>query len=346
MKENLLTLFRSHFREDVISISEIRAHASSRRIFRLRGSENMAVGVSNADTRENTAFVEFTRHFLNKGLPVPKLYAVNLKQGVYLVEDLGDTTFLQLLDKDRGETGEIRPETLEILFQIMRALPKFQVEGAEGPHLYFCYQSREFDKASAIRDMMYFEREFLQRTDLKWRAADLHGDFERLADFIRAAGTKFFMYRDFQSRNIMVCKGRPWFLDYQAGRKGPAQYDVVSFLYQSRANLPQEIRDQALDTYLEALGNLASFPREDFFYYLDGFILIRLMQVLATYGYQGWGLRKEYFLGSIPYAIGNLKLTLSRARIPVEMRELAGVLTALIEESEKGILGKSGPQPG
>ena len=338
MKETLVSLYRDCFGEEVTSISEIRAHASRRRIFRLRSRKNTAVGVSNSDTKENAAFIEFTRHFLSKGLPVPRIYGVSLKDEVYLMEDLGDTAFFDVLEKSRGACAEHGSTCRSLLFQIITLLPRFQVEGAEGPHLYFCHPSREFDQSAMLRDMYYFEREFLKRTKVRYAGDALHRDFEKLASFIREAGCGFFMYRDFQSRNVMIRDGRPFFLDYQAGGKGPLQYDVVSFLYQSRADLPQALREEAMEAYLDVITSMVPFRRDDFYYYLDGFILIRLMQAMATYGVQGVALGKTYFLESIPYAIKNLSTRLSSLKVPAQLPELRLVFEQIVAEFEKGNL--------
>ncbi len=266
MKEKLIALFKAHFSEDVAAVSEVKAHASRRQMFRLRGKGNLAVSVANSDIKENTAFIEFTRHFRYRGLPVPEIYGINLREGLYLMEDLGDTTFFDVLDKSREHGEAPNSKCRSLLFQILTMLPRFQVDGAEGQHLFFCHPSREFDKAGVLRDMYFFEREFLKRTNVKYSSEVLYRNFEDIAAFIHGSGCRYFMYRDFQSRNVMIRDDRPFFLDYQGGCKGPLQYDVVSFLYQSKANLPQDLRDEATEEYLDVISSMKPFPREDFFF--------------------------------------------------------------------------------
>jgi len=334
MKESLTSLFRRHFSESTVSISEIHAHASQRRIFRLRGKRNRAVGVSNADIRENKAFIAFTEYFLSIGLPVPRIFAVDHKEGIYLIEDLGDTTFFDLINSSRKEGGQLTAEARSLLFQIIEMLPRFQVGGSEGPHLRYCYPAASFDRTSILRDMHYFEREYLGRLSLDYDAKNLHRDFQSLATFIQEAGCACFMYRDFQSRNVMIYDGKPFFLDYQSGRRGPLQYDLVSFLYQSQADFPQSLREEATEIYLDMVTSMKPFPRNEFYYYLDAFILIRLMQVLGTYGAHGLGHGKKYFIESIPYAIKNLRIKLPSLKIPLGLQELRSVCEALVSQSE------------
>lgn len=324
----------------MVSISEIHAHASQRRIFRLRGKRNLAVGVSNSDIRENKAFIAFSEHFLSQGLPVPEIFAVNHKEGIYLIEDLGDTTFFDLLRSSKSDGSVLTTRIKNLLFQIMEMLPCFQVKGSKGRHLDYCYPAKTFDRASILRDMHYFEREYLGRLSLSYDAKNLHRDFQSLATFIQGAGTAYFMYRDFQSRNVMIYKDKAYFLDYQSGRLGPLQYDVVSFLYQSQADFPQSLRDEAIERYLTILGSMMPFSREEFFCYLDAFLLIRLMQVLGTYGAQGLGQGKKYFVESIPYALKNLKVKLPFLRIPLELRELRFVCETMLTQFEEGNLSK------
>ena len=292
MKNTLQSLYRSCFGERLEEIAEIRAHASERRIFRLRGSRHSAVGVSNSNLRENRAFLEFTKHFLARKLPVPFLFASDLSAGIYIIEDLGDESFLDILEKRRDPSGVFDAEVESLLFSIIRTLPRFQVEGAEGPHLDYCFQSRVFDHSSAIRDARYFEKAFLERVHLQYDSDKFARDAERLAEFMEGAEHSYFMYRDFQSRNVMICDAKPYFIDYQAGRLGPLQYDVVSFLYQSKARLSHEIRERAVREYLKAIQELAPVNEDRFTYHFDAFVLIRLMQVLATYGQQGLGAGK------------------------------------------------------
>ena len=340
MKATLISLYRRCFGEKVESISEIKAHASERRIFRLRGRKHVAIGISNNNIPENRAFIEFTRHFLRHGLPVPKLYAMDMPCGIYLLEDLGDLCFLDFLQSNRSPSGDVDPKAERLLMKIVKMLPRFQLEGADGPHLDFCFQSRVFDHSSVLRDARYFEKEFLGRTTLDYDLVKFDADIERLARFMEGAGSAFFMYRDFQSRNIMIRDEEPYFIDYQGGRLGPLQYDIVSLLYQSKARLPQTLRDRAVEEYLSALQELTHVDVELFRYYFDAFVLIRLMQVLATYGQQGLGQGKLYFKESIPLAIENLRNKVAALDLPVLMDEMLRVFEAMIECSDNGNLLK------
>jgi aminoglycoside/choline kinase family phosphotransferase len=332
LEQSLKVLFESRFGEPVESVVLLKGDASDRKIFRLTAASRTAIGVVNPDALENRAFLEFSRHFRTCGLPVPEIYSVDLDRRMYLEEDLGDTTLFQFLTVNRVEGG-LSNETLDLYRTVVRLLPRFQIEAGRTLNYDACCPRSSFDKQSMLWDLNYFKYYFLRLAKVPFSEQALEDDFERFTDYLLDAERRFFLYRDFQSRNIMVRDGRPHFIDYQGGRRGALQYDVASLLFDGKADLPFEVRDELLERYLEAAEKLEPIDRKAFLAYYPGFVYIRIMQAMGAYGLRGFYERKHHFLASIPYAIRNLEYLLRTAELPVEVPELRQVWRRLIASS-------------
>jgi aminoglycoside/choline kinase family phosphotransferase len=330
--EALKLLFESRFREPVERVLSLKGDASDRKLYRLTAASRTAIGVVNPDALENRAFLEFSRHFRTCGLPVPEIYAVDLDRGMYLEEDLGDTTLFQFLTANRAEGG-LSSETLDLYRAVVELLPRFQIEAGRTLNYDVCYPRSSFDRQSMRWDLNYFKYYFLRLAKIPFSEQALEDDFERFTEFLLDAERRFFLYRDFQSRNIMVRDGRPFFIDYQGGRRGALQYDVASLLFDAKADLPFEVRDELLERYLDAAEELEPIDRKAFLAYYPGFVYIRIMQAMGAYGLRGFYERKHHFLASIPYAIQNLEYLLRTAELPVEAPELRQVWRRLIASS-------------
>ncbi|MEL6865250.1 MAG: RNase adapter RapZ [Bacteroidota bacterium] len=302
--------------------------ASARVYYRLQSAHHVAVGAYNPEPKENQAFLHFSKHFHAKGLPVPEVYAEDLSQHIYLQEDLGFTTlYSYLLQK-----GAYFPDYLiQIYKQVVEQLARLQVEGGKGLDYSLCYPRAAFDRQSILWDCNYFKYYFLKLADCVFDEAALEKDFHRLADFLLQTDTSHFMFRDFQTRNIMIKGGQPFFIDYQGGRKGALQYDLASLLFQAKANIPNDIRKELLDHYFKALSQLVEVDREEFERYYYGYVLVRCVQVLGAYGFRGLYQRKAYFLQSIPFALRNIKWLLDNDKVAVELPELEKAFHHLIQ---------------
>jgi len=341
MEEGLKELFRSRFGEPAKRSVPLRAViASARSIFRLTGAKRTVIGVANADQRENKAFLGFSRHFRKSGLPVPEIYAEDPKRGIYLEEDLGDTTLFEFLSENRSRT-RIEEPILEVYRRAARLLPKFQISAGKTLDYRLCYPRASFDHQSMTWDLNYFKYYFLRLSRVPFDEQALENDFEKFARFLLKADRDYFLYRDFQSRNIMVRGGSPWFIDYQGGRKGALQYDIASLLYDAKADLPVEVRDELLEVYLRSVSRLASVDRDEFMKYYPGYVYIRILQALGTYGLRGFYERKTHFLQSIPFAIRNLEYLLRTTKLPVELPAFMGVLRGMVASSALRQLGKT-----
>jgi aminoglycoside/choline kinase family phosphotransferase len=332
LEQPLADLFGSRFGEPVKSAIPLKGDASARKLFRLTAASRTAIGVLNPDLLENRAFLEFSRHFRACGLPVPEIYAEDLDRGMYLEEDLGDATLFQFLTANRA--GErLSGEILELYRKVVVLLPRFQIEAGRTLNYDICYPRSSFDRQSMLWDLNYFKYYFLRLAKIPFSEQALEDDFERFTEFLLAAERRFFLYRDFQSRNIMVREGGPFFIDYQGGRRGALQYDVASLLFDAKADLPLEVREELLELYLQAARKLERIDRSAFLTYYPGFVHIRIMQAMGAYGLRGFYERKHHFLASIPYAIRNLEYLLRTSELPVELPELTQVWRRLIASS-------------
>ncbi len=331
MHARLADLFTERFGAPPDEAGRLPAHGSDRVLHRLRARNGRtAIGVENSDREENAAFVGFSRHFRSAGLPVPEIFAEDLAAGVYLEEDLGDTTLFDLLQRERGSAPEISAFAAAVYARSVRLLARMQIEAGRGLDYRLCYPHGAFDRRSMRWDLNYFKYYFLKLAHVPFHEQRLENDFEVLCDFLLQAPADFFLYRDFQSRNIMVREGQPWFIDYQGGRRGALPYDLASLLLDAKADLPFEFRDELKAQYLDAATALAPVDRDRFEEFYRGFSLIRILQAMGAYGYRGFYERKAHFLQSVPYAIRNLEGLFAEGALPVPLPALGEALRRIV----------------
>ena len=327
----LKKLFEKSFGAPVEFVRPLRGElgGSERKLFRLGDSARTAIGVIYHLREENVAFLEFSRHFRRHGLPVPEIYGDDLKHGAYLEEDLGDLTLYELLSKNRSG-GAIAPEVMTAYRKVVTTLPRFQVEAGRDLNYKVCYPRARFDRQSIAWDLNYFKYYFLRLSGTPFNEQRLENDFRRLTAFLLKAKSDYFLYRDFQSRNIMLRDGEPFFLDYQGGRHGALQYDIASLLFDSKADLPPDVRRELLEHYLDELSKFVELDRDDFLRYYYGFVYIRVMQALGAYGFRGLYERKTHFLRSVPFALANVRWLLNNVELPIKLPALMKALEAML----------------
>jgi len=331
----LKRLFEQHFHSPPERVLPLQGQlgGSGRVIVRLAGARRNAIGILYSVREENVAFLEFSRHFRRHGLPVPEIYAEDLNQGAYIEEDLGDITLFEFLSDNRsGDT--ITPKVVEAYRKVIAVLPRFQVEAGRDLNYKVCYPRASFDRQSIAWDLNYFKYYFLRLAGIPFNEQALEVDFTRLTKFLLGADHDFFLYRDFQSRNIMLRDGQPWFLDYQGGRKGALQYDIASLLYDGKADLPPALRQQLLDHYLDCLAGFISLKRDAFMEHYYAFVYVRILQALGAYGFRGFYERKAHFLQSVPYALKNLRWLAQHVKLPIALPALLDALERM-SSSEK-----------
>ena len=295
------------------------ASGSNRRYYRIESEDKTTslIGVQGTSRDENHAFLYMAEHFMKKGLNVPKVLAVSDDEMNYVQQDLGNVLLFDYIAEGR-KTGVFSAREKEMLRKTMRGLARFQVVGAEEFDFNQCYPQPEFNLRSILWDLNYFKYCFLKATGLDFQEDKLENEFERLAYILLQNRMNAFMYRDFQSRNVMVCKDAdgnevPYFIDFQGGKRGPVFYDVASFLWQAKANFHPDLREELVEVYIEELQKHIPVDRELFYDTLKHFVLFRTMQVLGAYGFRGYFEKKPHFLQSIPFAIDNLRHLLKHA---------------------------------
>ncbi|HWA95692.1 MAG TPA: RNase adapter RapZ [Terracidiphilus sp.] len=327
----LKRLFEQYFHVPVEAMEPLQGQlgGSGRAIIRLTGNGHRAIGVQYGVREENVAFLEFTRHFHRLGLPVPEIYCDAVEEGAYLEEDLGDTTLFEFLSTHRdGEA--IAPEVVEAYHKAIAVLPRFQVEAGRDLNYKVCYPRASFDRQSIAWDLNYFKYYFLRLAGIAFNEQALEHDFSRLTKFLLSAPHDYFMYRDFQSRNIMLRANEPYFLDYQGGRKGALQYDIASLLFDGKADLPPLLREQFLSHYLDCLAKHIDVDRSTWMEHYYGYVYVRIMQALGAYGFRGFYERKAHFLQSVPFALKNLRWLAHNVQLPVALPALMDAFQAMI----------------
>jgi aminoglycoside/choline kinase family phosphotransferase len=333
--EVLKKLFERHFHAPVSRVQPLQGQlgGSGRQIIRLSSDKANAIGILYNVREENIAFLEFSRHFRRLGLPVPEIYGDDLDRGAYLEEDLGDTTLFEFLSQHRA--GEnIAPEAVEAYRKVVAVLPRFQVEAGRDLNYGVCYPRDSFDRQSIAWDLNYFKYYFLRLAGIPFNEQALENDFDRLANFLLSAPHDYFMYRDFQSRNILLRNGQPFFLDYQGGRKGALQYDIASLLYDAKADLPPELRQQLLDLYISQVSRFVTLDHERFLHHYYAYVYVRILQALGAYGFRGFYERKVHFLQSVPYALKNLRWLMHNVKLPIALPTLMDAFNSMLA-SEK-----------
>ena len=327
----LARLFEQHFGSAPTSIHAVQGGlgGSARIITRFANDAHSAIGILNENVKENTAFLEFSKHFRQHGLAVPEIYRVHDSRTAYLEQDLGNTTLFHLLAQHRNG-AEIAPEAVAAYRQVVEVLPRFQVVAGRDLDYSVCYPRPSFDRRSIAWDLNYFKYYFLKLSEVPFHEEALEEDFDKLSDYLLSARRDYFLYRDFQSRNIMLHDGQPWFLDYQGGRHGALQYDIASLLFDAKAELPPALREELLNHYLDALAEHIPVNRQDFLECYYPYVYVRIMQALGAYGYRGFFERKLHFLQSVPYALQNIRWLLHNVTLPIELPALMDAFSAML----------------
>ncbi len=327
--ELLNDLFHRWCGERIVSVNKLPASGSPREYYRIKGKESSAIGAINLDREENVAFIEFSRHFHSKGLYVPEIYLVDLDHSAYLQEDLGDVTLFDHVFQVR-DNGDFPEDLIRVYKEVLTELQRFQITGSEGLDYSVCYPRSSFDRQSMLWDLSYFKYYFLKLADIPFNEQQLENDYNTLIEYLQAQDTSYFLYRDFQSRNVMLRDSKPYFIDYQGGRKGALQYDVASLLYDSKADIPRDVREELLEHYIEGLAAYPSVNAEKFRESYYAYVLIRIMQAMGAFGFRGFYEKKIHFLQSIPYALNDLKWILQNVTLPIRLPTLLKVFRSLL----------------
>ncbi|HMO34099.1 MAG TPA: RNase adapter RapZ [Lacibacter sp.] len=327
--EQIAHLYLAHTGQPPASIEKLPQSGSDRVYYRVQGPL-VCIATTNKNVRENQTFLRFTGHFAACGCPVPSILAVSKDERIYLQEDLGDVSLLQELER-QGYTDAV----YALFQQSLQQLAHMQIRGHDQFNYEWCITSQEFGKQAILADLLYFKYYFLDTLKIPYDKERLVDDFEVLSIYLARVDHKYFMFRDFQSRNIMVRNGHVHFIDYQGGMKGAIQYDVASLLWQAKAELSGEWKNGLLEYYMDCVENVlqAKIDRNRFVSQYNGYVLIRLLQVLGAYGFRGLFERKAHFLTSIPLALRNLKWFLQNKQVGISIPEFERLLALVVEDA-------------
>jgi aminoglycoside/choline kinase family phosphotransferase len=331
--EEIKRLFLSYCRYPITGIDVIPQSGSNRIYFRIRTAQLSYIATYNDNVRENQTFIYFSRHFRSRGCPVPEIYFVNDPCTIYFQEDFGDQSLLMELEKE-GQN-----DAAYALFQLsLRQLATLQIRGDEGLDYGKTITSREFGKQAILSDLLYFKYYFLDTLQIPYDKERLIDDFDALSTYLTHVDHKYFLFRDFQSRNILLKDGQVHFIDFQGGMKGALQYDVASLLWQARAELSDTWKDSLLDYYMDCVEALLGkkIDRIAFTSQYNGYVLIRLLQVMGAYGFRGLFERKAHFLISIPLALRNLKWFVGNRRTGLALPEFDRLLSLIVQDDVIG----------
>ena len=328
--ENIKLLFATYSNEAIISVDKIPQSGSNRIYFRINTKQNSFIATYNNNIKENQTFINFSRHFFLAHCPVPQIFAVNEDNSIYIQEDFGDVSLLNKLEEN-GSSGYV----YTLFEKSLKALAHLQIKGDKNLNYNFCITSKEFGKQAILSDLLYFKYYFLDTLQIPYDKEKLIDDFETLSAYLTFADHKYFMFRDFQSRNIMIKNEEVYFIDFQGGMKGALQYDVASMLWQAKAGLSDEWKNNLLHYYIACVENQlqTKIDRTRFSSQYNGYVLIRLLQVLGAYGFRGLFERKAHFLTSIPLGLKNLKGFLPNKKIDLDLPEFERLLNLIVEEN-------------
>ena len=302
-------------------ITALPQSGSDRKYFRITEGNKTVIGAYNQVPEENDAFIGFSKHFISKGLPVPEVFGHLPEKFVYYLQDLGDINMFTWLQQKNDSTG-FDSEAEDLYRKILEKLILFQIKGINDLNLELCYPHKSFDRQSMMWDMNYFKYMFLKLVAVSFNERRLEHDFDQMADFLLQTKQDYFLYRDFQSANVMIFNGEPWFIDYQGGRKGAPQYDVASLLYDAKAHIPEDSQKRLLDRHIDNFCSVTGESKDEFRGYYAGFSMIRLMQALGAFGFRGLYEKKPTFTGSIVPAVKLLIQIIDSGNMPVKLPEL------------------------
>ncbi len=328
--QELQELLKNWEPEQGLKIEQLKQAGSNRQYFRIhRNSQHFILTYNPINKEENNAFVSFTNHFSSLDLPIPQIVYTDPQLRFYIQSDLGDLSLFDLIQQEGFS------EKVKSMFKATcHSLAELQIKGGQDLDYTNCIATRSFDKQAIYSDLLYFLYYFVRALDLPYDKNLLLNDFEMLSSYLMQEENQFFMHRDCQSRNIMLQNGKPYFIDYQGGMQGALQYDIASLLWQARAQMPYEWRDELVEYYFDAANSLLNgrLSKKDFLSNYDGFVLIRMLQTLGAYGFRGLFERKPHFIASIPYALKNLKWFLENKSLPLRLPALQKIIEAIVSD--------------
>jgi len=334
--EEIKDLFSKHSNASILSVNKLPQSGSDRFYYRVlcedtgNNGQHSCIATYNINIKENNTFINFCRHFKIYNIPVPEIYVVNDEGSIYLQQDFGDDSLLNKLEQN-GQGKYV----YDLYKKSLKTLARLQIYADKNFDYNWCITSKEFGRQAILNDLLYFKYYFLDTLKIPYDKENLINDFEAMSNYLAYVDHKYFMYRDFQSRNIMINDDEVNFIDFQGGMKGALQYDVASLLWQAKADLNDDWKDSLLEYYMDCVDEILDKPidRNRFVSQYNGYVLIRMLQVLGAYGFRGLFERKSHFLASIPLALRNLKWFISNKHLGISLPEMESLLNIIVEDN-------------
>lgn len=324
--EKIIDLFTAHFNQAPDEVVQLPQAGSDRIYYRLKLGERTLIGTYSRDKKENKTFIYLDKHFSDKGIPVPKVFAYSEDLETYLQEDLGDISLYSIV-RSEGMSEQV----ISLYKKTIDQLVTLQIDGADGLDFQKCYPIQVFNRSSMFWDLNSFKYYFARIARAHFNEVDLNRDFHYLCDFLLDEPHQYFMYRDCQSRNIIIHDDQPYFIDFQGGRKGAMQYDIASLLWQAGARIPYETRELLFDYYADKVAERVDLDKVAFKERYYGFVLIRMLQVLGAYGFRGLIERRSHFIESIIPALDNVQWFMKNVPLKIKLPEVDFLLRQLIK---------------
>jgi aminoglycoside/choline kinase family phosphotransferase len=257
-----------------------------------------------AGINENDSFYYIGTHLRSQGIGTPEIHKFQRERGWFIIEDLGSTHL-----RDKALEMKRDPVRLRELYQqLLDLLPSIQVKGAQGFDATRIHSVPYDSHFVRTWESGYFFRTFLKGyCNMDITEEFLHDEFQELANALSLMDRGFFLYRDFQSNNIMIKAHQFRFVDFQGGRKGPLQYDLASLLLDPYVDLDEELHTTLIDYYLKQLSLITTVERKKFLSEYPFIALHRAMQILGAFAYLSTIKKKFHFTTYMPAAIRNLK---------------------------------------
>lgn len=338
----MTSLFEKWAGEPCVNTYQLTANGSNRLYYRLEGETKTCIAAVNEDVRENEAFFHFAKEMKARGINVPEVYAVSDDRRTYLQEDLGNVSLYTYLNSRKSNGVDVTEPMRELYMKAIDELIKMQ-SVCRDIDFSKAYPRPRFDRQALQWDLNYFKYYFLRLFHIQFDEQLLEQDYQTLISWLLDDDCDFFMFRDYQSRNIMLRDDELYFIDFQGARQGAAEYDLASLLYSSKSDVPDDMRGELLEYYLQCRKERdgESFDADIFRPKYYGYVLARMMQAMGAYGFRGVIEKKEHFVKSIPFAVNNLRKIINAVSLPIELPHLLSVLKAITElpEYSKGLEG-------
>lgn len=299
-KENVKLFFEEYIGEKSTDFFSLAQSGSARQNFVGENSNQKFIITYNENLAENESFYYFSQVFSALKLNSPQIFKISEDRKSYIQEFLGEHTFSEIIEKE-GLSERVKTlvkQTLTKLFELQTKTEN-QIDYSK------TFEYENYDELPITNDLFYFKSFIADVLEIPYQKATLLKEFRKLTDILESASPRGLMIRDFQARNIMVNNNDGiFFIDYQSAMKGPLMYDVISFLYQAKANFPQAFKQEMLAFYFSLWENTET--QSELKKSLKPILLIRFMQVLGAYGFRGLIQRKAHFLKSLDQGIENL----------------------------------------